>query len=153
MTTASPPKKLRRWKRWAAMALASVALMATWWDWPREDPRFCGEWRVVDDLTGSSTGTFRLSRNGRGSSFPAGTSDQWMFRWTRDGDQLVIGKAMSQSFRDQLEWITERFLRVTGWSFLTVEVRAEVLEVEPDRIRLREVKPSGGRITLERIGR
>ena len=74
-----------------------------------------------------------------------------MFRWTLDGDQLVIGQATSQSFRDQLEWITERFLRVTGWSFLTVELRAEVLDVQPDRIRLREKKPSGRGITLERI--
>jgi hypothetical protein len=151
MNTAGTPPKRRRWTRWGGVSLALFLLAGTWWNWPREDPRFCGEWTVVDDATGTSTGRFILSRNGHGVSIPAGTSDQWMFRWTTDDDQLVMGRGVSDSFRDQLEQVSDWVLRLFGRSLLTIQLRSDVLDVQPDRIHLREHQPGGRPFTLERL--
>jgi hypothetical protein len=150
MNTAATPPKRRRWTRWAVVSLAVFLLGGTWWNWPREDSRFCGEWTVVDDATGTSTGRFLLSRNGQGVSIPAGTSDQWMFRWTTEDGQLVMGRGISDSFRDQLEQVSDWVLRLFGRSLLTIQLRSDVLDVQPDRIQLREHQPGGRTFTLER---
>jgi hypothetical protein len=153
MDTAPAMKKPRRWKRWAAIALTAVTLLATWFYWPREDRRFCGEWQCVDELTGASTGRFKLHPNGRGCSIPAGTSDRWLFRWTFDGDQLVIGRSLSASYRDLFEQVSEWVMRATGQSLLTVELRSDVVEVLPNRIRIREAGAAGDAFTLERVSK
>jgi hypothetical protein len=76
---------------------------------------------------------------------------QWLLRWHCDGEQLVLGRSLSRTFEDQVEQVAYWVIRVTGRSLLTVELRMQVLEVHADRIRLREIRPSGREVTLRRI--
>jgi len=146
-----PPPRRRRWLRRLAILVVVLGAFATWWNWPREDARFCGRWACIDALTGATTGECKLFRNGRGRLIEADGVQQWLLRWHCDGEQLVLGRSLSRTFEDQVEQVAYWVIRVTGRSLLTVELRMQVLEVHADRIRLREIRPSGREVTLRRI--
>lgn len=144
----TPPK--RRWRRLVIVLVVLAASAATWWNWPREDPRFCGRWACIDDLTGTTTGHLEFRRNGRGRSITL-NGDQWLFQWHFEGNELAIGRSLNKTFEDQIEAVAYWFLKLTGRSLLTVEMHLEVLDVQPDSIRAHELQTRGRDLTLQRV--
>lgn len=144
----SPPK--RRWRRLVGLLVLLAAGTVVWWNWPREDPRFCGRWACVDDLTGATTGHLEFRRNGRGRSITL-NGEVWLFRWHVEGDHLTIGRSLSRKFEDQIETVAYWILKATGRSVLTVEMHLQVVEIQADLIRAHEVQMMGRDLTLRRV--
>ena len=128
------PKRRRR--RWEIIAFLALPTMVSWWYWPRGDARFVGTWRmtysndpvpVVVTFSANGTGMTKL-RAGVTARFP----------WRLEGTRLIIGHAPYGSLLTTARWLNDHLERVTGTSIMLEEESADVLEIAPVGIRIRD---------------
>ncbi|HVJ86290.1 MAG TPA: hypothetical protein VM452_11640 [Caulifigura sp.] len=142
------PKPRRR--RGLIVALLALASMVSWWYWPRGDARLVGTWRATyrNDPT---TTVVTFHANGTGIlTVSAGATAR--FPWRLEGNRLLLGYAPNGSFLKTARWLNDQLAWLTGASIMLEEEAAEVLEMTPTGIRMRDsASRTMGEATLTRL--
>ena len=144
----TPPTRRRR-RRWLIVAFVAVLVGVAWWNWPRGDARFVGNWRVLVDGADLTTMTLRANGSGISETPPDSRS---LFRWRIENQQFVSGYSLSGRFLRFANWVS---FQIATWTGVTLSVEGgsmAIVEVSPDRIVLRsDYSGSEGTVTLIRI--
>ena len=142
------PKPRRR--RGLIVALLALASMVSWWYWPRGDARLVGTWRATYRNAPTTT-VVTFHANGTGIlTVSAGATAR--FPWRLDGNRLIVGHSPSRSFLTTARWLNDQLAWLTGASIMLEEETADVLEITPTGIRMRDsASRAMGEATLTRL--
>jgi len=120
--------------------MVGIILVASWWLWPRIDPRFIGEWAILD-IHGIPLGTI-LTLQGDGSA--SGTDEQH-YRWSVANDFLTLRRVTGDVVDDlallgRYHW--------NGYTAGVLHLRIQVVGDEPSGPRLLELYNPSGRLAM-----
>jgi hypothetical protein len=130
-----PTPKRRRWRWLVAAVLLTAAVSIVFWKWPSSDPRLVGIWAIVGPA-GQQVSRLKLQSNGIGHRTDEGGTT-FSFEWRVHGAYLVTGNTSRGQLTEvlnELAWLIRR----PGGFIQMRERRAEIIEVGPDTVRLRD---------------
>jgi hypothetical protein len=140
------PKKRRRWP---FVAMALLASLLAWWNWPRGDARFVGTWAFSAE--GDSTAAEMVLR-GNGSGYVNTTNGvKLTFPWRVSNDQLIIGSNPEGAWGRIRGSVASSLMSWLNVTFLSAEQPYPVLECTRDVIRVREGLQGQQVMVLKRI--
>ncbi|WP_145034158.1 hypothetical protein [Caulifigura coniformis] len=140
----------RRRRRQAAGLIVTIAV-AIWWNWPRGDERFVGDWGLYRANRDQPSFLMRLHRNGGGWCTHLANGKSTRCKWEVNNEILTIGYGNPGSppallFRAQ-GWLQTTF----GWRLWIIWAEEwRVLEIDRDTIRIRPAS-AGEVLEMRRI--
>lgn len=147
MTDETRPSNTSRRKWRIAGFLLLILSVAAWWDWPRGDARFVGDWDLIDDNRNQHLGQLALHSNGGGSSTSG--SCKRFFSWNADDRHLSFSSMVefvpAGERIDQLTWE----LRSGGGNrpaFEVTQINDDAIELQlpgTNRMRTLRRRPEG----------
>jgi hypothetical protein len=151
------PRKKRRLRRLIIALLLVLASGFAWWEWPRGDARFVGDWTVTQQgrrlPPNAPAVRWTLWANGMGASRgPDGRIGAY-FPWTVVNGEFQTGHpagSLSGSLAGRFgPWIS----RMTKKTYLPVHHRNRLLSVEANVIRYERDSQPGKVTSLNRISK
>jgi hypothetical protein len=139
------PKLTRR--QIVIAAIAVFVALVVWWNWPRGDARFVGQWKMEYHPPSSMDGTLWLHSNGSSYWMAKGNRTRASSPWSVSENRFYLGETLKPS--NPLRIVATWFFRLTGYHSQPGSEVFGIIEVGQDRIILHSL--TDGPATLTRI--